>query len=533
MKRARHRSLVHAIARLAIGLQILVGAGAAGAASHREAPLIALDPPADITDVYAFRSWENPDRAVFIMNVIPQQAPASGPNFFNLDDQVLYAFHFDLDQDGKADDLRIEFTTTTEIRNNASAAAPLANFRDLPISYGAVPPITALDGAGSEGLGLRQTYRVRFQGKGRAGNAIENLFPRRGVSRDAGGQLLVAVPSNVGPRTMPNYESLAAQGVHDLGNGIRVFVGGREETFYIDLGSTFDTLNFRRSPPILTAAEDASDVANAFGVDDGFEGLNVTTIAIEIPASLLPETVGMYASTSRQRNRQYRKIGDQKASGDFVQVSRLANPLVNEVIIGTGRKDFWNGQDPDDEAQFLDFYLTSRLAIAINAVFGTNFPTTNRTDIAGVLLSYFPPVFSGPAGVQSDLLRLNLTIPPTAPAAQRRLTVLGTAADDGGNCVSTFPAAAPDLAGWPNGRRPNDDVTDVALRVVAGVLQGPIPCLGDGVNVNIVRPETPDVNPGNNVATKFPFLPTPNPGRSGVPPANTPFPTEPNEPLFR
>jgi hypothetical protein len=99
--------------------------------------------------------------------------------------------------------------------------------------------------------------------------------------------------------------------------------------------------------------------------------------------------------------------------------------------------------------------------------------------------------------------------------------------------VSTFPAAAPDLAGWPNGRRPNDDVTDVALRVVAGVLQGPVPCLGDGVNVNIVRPETPNVNPGNNVATKFPFLPTPNPGRSSVPPANTPFTTEPNEPVFR
>src|SRR5215468_6392962 len=128
------------------------------AASHREAPLIALDPTADLTDVYAFRSWENSDKAVFIMNVIPQQAPASGPNFFNLDDQVFYAFHFDLDQDGKADDLTIEFITTTEVRNNAAPATPLANFRDLPISFGAVPPITTLDGPGSEGLGLRQTY---------------------------------------------------------------------------------------------------------------------------------------------------------------------------------------------------------------------------------------------------------------------------------------------------------------------------------------------------------------------------------------
>jgi hypothetical protein len=338
---------------------------------------------------------------------------------------------------------------------------------------------------------------------------------------------------------MPDYETLAGQGVYDLGNGIRVFIGGREETFYIDLGSTFDTLNFRRSPPILTAAEDADDTANAFGIDDGFEGLNITTIAIEIPTSLLPETVGMYASTSRQRNRQYRNNGDQTASGNFVQVSRLANPLVNEVIIGTGSKDFWNSQEPEDESQFLGFYLTSRLAIAINAVLGTNFPMVNRQDIAGVLLSYFPPVFAGPAGVTSELLRLNLAIPPTAPAAQKRLTVLTTALDaadviPGSDCVTTFDVnSIPDAAGWPNGRRPNDDVTDVALRVVAGVLVGPVPCLGDGVNVNRLRAETPNVNAGNNVATVFPFLPTPNPGRSGMPPANTPFPTGPTQPLFR
>ena len=300
MQRVKHRHPAHTLAALMVLLQLLGAAAPAGAASHREAPLIALDAPADLTDVYAFRSWENPDRAVFIMNVFPAQTPASGPNFFNLDDQVLYAFHLDLDQDGQSDDLDIEFVATTEIRNNASAAAPLANFQDLPLAYAAVPPITALDGPGSEGLGLRQTYRVRFRGNG-LGEAIERLFPAQGVSTDANGRPLVAVPSNVGPRTMPNYESLAAQGVYDLGNGIRVFIGGREETFYIDLGSTFDTLNFRRSVPILSVAEDANDTANAFGIDDGFEGLNITTIAIEIPISLLANTVGMYASTSRQR----------------------------------------------------------------------------------------------------------------------------------------------------------------------------------------------------------------------------------------
>src|ERR671935_2037767 len=117
---------------------------AAWGASHREAPLIALDPAADLTDVYAFRSWEDDAKAVFIMNVIPAQAPASGPNFFNLDDQVLYAFHLDLNQDGQADDLDIEFRFTTEIRDNARAGG--LNFGDVPISYAAVPPVTALDG---------------------------------------------------------------------------------------------------------------------------------------------------------------------------------------------------------------------------------------------------------------------------------------------------------------------------------------------------------------------------------------------------
>ena len=533
MRDIRSHRLFRALAALVAALALGPATPLAWGASHREAPLIALDPPADLTDVYAFRSWESgkTDRAVFIMNVIPAQVPMGGPNFYNLDDHVLYAIHFDLDQGGRADDLTIEFRFQTEIRNNAAPTTPFANFKDLPVSYAAVPPITALDGPGSQGLGLRQTYTVRAVGHTPAGKAIADLIKTRSAA--ANGHPLVTVPSNVGPATMPDYESLAAEGTYDLGNGIRVFVGQREETFYIDLGSTFDTLNFRRSPPILSPAEDANDTQNAFGVDDGFEGLNVTSIAIEIPISLLPPSVGIYASTSRQRNRHFKNDGKSSGSGEFVQVSRLANPLVNEVIIGTGSKDFWNSQEPEDEQQFLGFYKTPRLAVVLNALFGTSFPTTNRSDLVAVLLQYFPPVFSGAPGVLSDLLRVNLQVPPTPPGSQKRLTVL-TSGDDGhGQCVSTFdPGSVPDLAGWPNGRRPNDDVTDIALRVVAGVLLGPVPCLGDGVNVNRVRAETPNVNPGNNVSLVFPFLPTPNPGRSGTPPAS-PFPTGPNEPLFR
>jgi Domain of unknown function (DUF4331) len=499
------------------------------AASHREAPLIALDPTADLTDVYAFRSWENSDKAVFIMNVIPQQTPASGPNFFNLDDEVLYAFNFDLNQDGKPDDLSIEFIFDTEIRDNSQAGG--LNFKDIPISYAGVPPITALDGPGSEGIGLRQKYSVRAVARSKSGEAVARAI--RTTSRDVNKKPLIAVPSSVGPGTMPNYPALAAQGIFDLGNGVRVFVGQREETFYIDLGSTFDTLNFR-APPILALAQDQNDTQNAFGIDDGFEGLNITTIAIEIPKSLFPKSaVGMYASTSRQKNRKFVSDGrkdDDKWSRDYVQVARLANPLVNELIIGTGSKDLWNSQDPKDEERFIDFYQNPRLAFLINAVFGTAFPTNGRSDLVTLLLQYFAPVFSDSPGILSELLRVNLDIPPTQPGDQKRLAVLSSSADPTFGCVSAFnPNYIPDAAGWPNGRRPNDDVTDIALRAVAGVLLGPVPCLGDGVNFNRVRLGTPDVTAGNNISTAFPFLPTPNSGRSPA----APLQQGPNEPLFR
>ena len=528
MKNASKRPVYRAVAIfLAALMTTATTTPTAFAASHREAPLIAMDPTADLTDVYAFRSWENADKAVFIMNVIPAQVPAGGPNFYNLDDDVLYAFNFDLNQDGIADDLVIEFKFETEIRDTSKSGG--LNFKDVPISYAGVPPIMALDGPGSEGIGLRQKYQVRAVARAKsAGENMAKIVARR--SSDVSNKPLIAVPSNVGPATMPEYPALAAQGVFELGSGVRVFVGQREETFYIDLGSTFDTLNFRRTPPVLTVSEDQDNSQNPFGVDDALEGLNVTTIAIEIPKSLLPsQAVGVYASTSRQKNRKL-EIDKKNDDDKFVQVARLANPLVNELIIGTGSKDLWNSKDPKDEKQFLNFYENPRLAFLLNAVFGTQFPTSGRTDLSTVLLSYFAPVFSGSPGTISELLRVNLDIPATLPENQKRMTVLSSAADATFGCVSTFnPNSIPDAAGWPNGRRPNDDVTDIAIRAVAGALLGPVPCLGDGVNVNRVRTGTPDVTAGNNISTVFPFLPTPNPGRS----PSAPLQEGPNPPLFR
>ena len=500
MRGIRKHACCRVVATLVAVLTIAVSVPITWAASHREAPLIALDPAADITDVYAFHSWEDPSKAVFMMNVIPSQVPASGPNFFNFDDDVLYAFHFDLNADGDAKDVRIEFRFTTEIR---------PPFDDLPVAYAGVDPvpglppaITALDGAGSEGLGLRQHYSVR------AVNAQGQVLFQ--TSSDVDGKPLTAVPSNVGIRTMPTYDALAAQGIYEIGEGVRVFAGQRKETFYIDLGSTFDTLNFRRNPPVLTDGEDANDTVNPFGLND-FQGLNINTIAIEMPAASLPSVVGMYTSTSRPRVKDIKPDGTSSGAEPFVQVARMANPLVNELIIGTGSKDRWNATDPKDEAQFLDFYQTPRLAAVLNLAFGIPIPATPRNDLVAVLLKYAgqDPSACASDNPCSELLRLDLTVPATPAADQKRLTVLAHDAD--GN-------PTPDPAGWPNGRRPNDDVTDIAIRVVAGVLvPGPTAGfphnrLGDGVNFNEVLPGTAGVTL-NGISTAFPFLPTPIPGR--------------------
>jgi hypothetical protein len=472
-----------ALARIIGGITLcaaVLWSGGAFAASHREAPLIANDPSADNTDFYMFRSWTNPDNVVFILNVIPGQEPGAGPNYFNFGDDVLYRINVDTNSDGRADDLVYEIRFKTELRGGLASL-------QLPLSYAALPPITALDGPGSDGLILRQSYTV--------------TQVRHGRRTNLGSQTMFAVPSNVGPLTMQNYQALAAQGIYSLANGGKVFAGQRDETFYIDLGATFDTLNLRRTPPVLTSAEDANDNVNPFG-NDTFSGFNISTIAIEVPISTVTSNpnavIGAYASTARRKGRVTED--DDNDDGRWVQVSRMGNPLVNELIIGTDAKDRWNRNDPADEAQFLGFYLNSRLATAINLRFGLTIPTNNRTDLVNVLLKYPSHPQTGTCGASdcSELLRLNLAVAPTPPAQQRRLSVL-----------------AGDNAGWPNGRRPNDDVTDIALRVVAGRLLG-VPTgnllLGDGVNFNIGAQGSNLT--ANGIYGVFPYLPTPHDGRN-------------------
>jgi hypothetical protein len=442
------------------------GPQAAQAASHREAPLISLDPTADITDFFMFRDYApgEQDKVVLIMDVIPGEEPSSGPNYWNFDPNVLYKFSLDNNGDGKADDVELEFRFKTE------PVRGIARQFTLPFSYvggaGGLPPITALDGPGSEGLGLRQRYSV----------TLVHGHHRTNVANG-----LIAVPSNVGPRTMPDYASLAAQGTYDLGNGIKVFAGQREDPFYIDLGGVFDTLNLRRVPPIETPAEDANDTMNPFGTDM-LSGFNVHSIAIELPASMLTgdtgaTTIGGYASTSRPH-----VDVDGDGHGGFRQVQRLANPLVNEAIIGTVDKDRWNSLEPDQESRFEDYYLNPRLALALELVFGVPAAKTNRTDLRDLLLKYQPSDRR-----LSELLRLNLLVPPTPFADQKRMTVL---------------ADTPDPAGWPNGRRPKDDVTDIAIRVVGGPNYIAARA-SDGVNTDDAA-----------LSGSFPFLATPFDGRN-------------------
>jgi Domain of unknown function (DUF4331) len=478
--------LVAGLGLLALAAALVRGPGpeAASAASHREAPLISMDPTADITDFFMFRSYEpgQDDKVVLIMDVIPGEEPSSGPNYWNFDPNVLYSFHIDNNKDGR-DDVTFNFRFRNEpIRGTVRTL-------NLPLSFVAVPPITSLDGPGSAGIGLRQRYSVEMVGDRRRGDVI---------ATDR-----IVVPSNVGPRTTPNYPALAAQGIYSLGGGVKVFAGQRDDPFYIDLGGVFDTLNLRRMLPIESNLEDASDTTNPFGVDM-LGGFNVHEIALQVPASWLTvdhksiaETsqpvLGGYASTSRPKVTVLGKhdlvpnddegedgFGFRHGRHRFVQIQRLANPLINEVIIGTQDKDLWNRTEPEDEGQFLDYYLNPRLATALQLVTGVPAATMGRNDLVNLLLKYSP----GDTQL-SELLRLNLSVPPTPLANQKRLTVL-----------------AGDNAGWPNGRRPKDDVTDIAVRVVGGPNYIAAHA-ADGVNTN-----------DRALSAEFPFLATPWDGRS-------------------
>jgi hypothetical protein len=437
------------------------------ASSHREAPLISMDPMADNTDLYAFRSPDRPDTVTIIANYIPLESPAGGPNFPAFDDSVLYEIHVDNDGDA-TEDLTYQFRFHTETRNPDTF---LYN----------TGPITSLD---DPNWNRPQTYTVRLV--------------RHGSGHSEAGEVLASdlttPPDNIGPRSTPAYESLAAAAVHSLPGGIRVFAGQRDDPFFVDLGSVFDLAGLRPFNPahlIPLPAEPGHD---------GVARYNTHSIAIQVPIAQLVSgsspTIGIYASASRQAVRILRKDGDADQNGQFVQVSRLAEPLINEVVIPLGQKDLWNRSDPADDARFEGFYTRPEVSRLEQLLYGgvlAPVSSVNRSDLVSILLTGVPGLnFTGPR--KADLLRLNTSVPP-APNPSR-LAVL-----DG------------DLAGFPNGRRLADDVVDIELRAFAegygsflnGLLglpnKSPNNLLGDGVDANDVP-----------FLAAFPYVGTPHQG---------------------
>jgi hypothetical protein len=451
------------------------------AASHREAPITALDQKADITDWFAFVSPDRPDRVIMILDVDPFLEPSNGPNYFPFDPGILYEMKIDNDRDGRPDVI-FQFRFRTQFQNPGV-------FTGYVGGLAGIPAITSLSGPGSQGLNLLQTYEVTM---------ITSKF-RETLNN---GQTLYAVPTNVGPRTMPNYEALREQGVYTLLNGVRVFAGTVADPFFVDLGAAFDSLNFRAGAGggVLSAAVDSDDTHNY--APNSLAGFNVNTIVLEVPITMLTAdgkshdasdknaVIGTWATTSRRKQTVLRDVA---VSGGWAQVQRMGNPLINELIIGTGSKDRFSMDDPSNDLQFSNFFLNPLLA-QIFASIGIPVPPAPRTDLLP-LVQYMAPICPGctasDAGPVADLLRLNTGITPTPYGSQKRLGFL-----------------VGDNSGFPNGRRPIDDVIDIAARAVGGILADskkygtPI---GDGVNVGAtILPAT------------FPFVPTPYNGRNSA-----------------
>ncbi len=467
---------------LALALALLLPAGMF-ASSHREAPITALDHTADITDWYAFVSYDHPDRVTMILNVDPFLQPANGPNYFPFDPNVLYEMKIDNNQDG-VEDITFEFRFTTEIHQPDL-------FTGFVGGIAGIPPITSLTGKGAAGLSLAQTYTV--------------TMVKNGISTCLScGQVLRAVPSNVGPLTMPNYQALYNEGIYSLANNVSVWAGTADDPFFIDLGAAFDSLNFRMGVGgVLPAAEDADDTHNY--APDAVAGFNVNSIVLEVPITMLTvdgqahpasdkrAVIGTWGTTSRSRITVRRSPFKDLNKGTFQQVQREGNPLINELIIGTGFKDRFSMDQPKNDAQFAKFVLNPVLATVFASI-GIPVAPAPRNDLL-ILAQYEPPICPGcgpsDAGPVADLLRLNTGIAPTPIGSQKRLGFL-----------------VGDTAGFPNGRRPIDDVVDIAARAVAGILVDSTKYgtrIGDGVQMN---PE--------GYGTTFPWVMPANSGRNSV-----------------
>lgn len=451
--------------------------------SHREAPAISKDPAADSTDVYAFISPDKPSTVTLIANYVPLQAPNGGPNFYEFGDDVLYEICVDNNGDGVAD-VTYQFLFHSK---NTIPSTFLYN----------VGPVESLN---SKYLNRVQTYTVT-----RVANGSSQVV----------GSNLQCPPCNIGPLSTPNYATLAATAIFPTSNGGQVFAGQRGEAFFVDLGAIFDLGDLR---PIanLHATFGLPPLQAAPGVN-ATAGLNVHSIALQLPISdiaangtvptdpsLAASSVGIWTTASRRKAKILTDLGGTgHASGPFQQVSRLGNPLFNEVLVPLSKKDMWNAQPPKDDSQFAAGVTSPELAGLLNVLYPGAFPnlaayTKPRADLEAILLTGIPAgvvskTFSTFTGtVLADMLRLNLAIAPSASPSP--LGVLGG-----------------DVAGFPNGRRLSDDIVTIELQAVAGAT---IPLVDPTYKPDAAIADVSDGTTGKDVAllSTFPYMPTPYSG---------------------
>jgi hypothetical protein len=445
--------------------------------SHREAPETAKDPVADSTDVYAFVSPDRPDTVTLIANYIPFQAPDGGPNFYEFGEDVTYDIHVSNKGKGEAD-ITYRFHFHTKVRN----------------------PKTFLYNTGPIGsLSSASWNRPQFYSVTRIRDGKAKVLAER----------LACPPVNIGPRSTPNYPALAASAVHKIGRR-RVFAGQRADAFHVDLGSIFDLGALRPFENLHLIPSAAAAGVNSL------QGFNVHSIALQVPitevsrSGKLPTNVaspgaviGVWASASRRKSRIFdRKTGEYQHHGPWEQVSRLGNPLFNEVIVPMAEKDAWNAHRPKYDKNYAKFVNHPELAKLLPVLYPGVFPHLAsyhkaRADLNAILLTGIPsgvvPGFQNYTGpVEADMLRLNLAIPPAS--SPNPLGLVGG-----------------DAAGYPNGRRVDDDVVTIELRAVAGAT---IPLVDPSYTVDgaagLVKDGTSNTN--TSATDTFPFLGNPGGG---------------------
>jgi len=438
-----HRKLRVVVPALVLGVALAIsGLVQGGASSHREAPLISQDPVADNTDTYAFVSPDKPDTVTLVANWIPLELPAGGPNFAKFGDDVLYKINIDNNGDAVPD-------IVYEWRFKTTIADPNT------FLYNTGPVMSINDST----LNVKQTYTLTAVTGGK----------RKVLLRDA-----PVAPANIGPRSTPNYDALAASAITQLPGGGQSFAGPRDDPFFVDLGSIFDLLGLRP----LNGAQKIKLAAQP-GVD-GLAGFNVHAVVLQVPTSSLVSgsdpVIGVWSTTDR-RTTTVLGGGKTKGKGKFTQVSRLGMPLVNEVIAPLGAKDLFNASQPADDAQFLKAVQDPEPSRLIPALYpGVTVPPTPRSDLVSIFLTGIDKLNKPVKGKPSEMIRLNTSIKPTPLAQQDRLGLL-----------------AGQMDGFPNGRRLIDDVTDIELRALAGGTpftpdfnKAPNNALTDGVDKNDV-----------------------------------------------